>query len=495
MSARSNCPAFPSRRWADPCQPCRPEAPCRQRAERWSAGKGKLDLRALTEAALLRHYNSAGLLINSRGDILQIHGRTGQYLEPAAGDAAMNVFAMAREGLRRELTTALHRAVAHKEVVHLPGLRVKTNGDYTSVDLTVRPEQAVTGGGVLSDLYLVVLEAAPPAAPETVARTAEEADTPDAERAGRIAELELELRAKEEYLQTTLEEMETANEELKSTNEEMQSVNEELQSTNEELETSKEELQSVNEELATVNAELQTKVADLSRANNDMNNLLAGTGVATLFVDHQLRITRFTPTATELIKLIATDIGRSVGDIVSNLMNYTGFMDDVRAVLKSLVPHEQEVQTQQGAWYLMRISSYRTLENVIEGAVITFIDITGRKRMRGRPARGRSPGRGHRGRGARAAGRARRGPAGRLGEPCLLPRLSPDPRRRPRASRCSSWATGNGTSPCCAINCMRSSRAAAVSTTTRWSTTFPASGRAHCGSMPAGSIPARGNPA
>jgi two-component system, chemotaxis family, CheB/CheR fusion protein len=204
---------------------------------------------------------------------------------------------------------------------------------------------------------------------------------PESERDRRIAELELELRAKEEYLQTTLEEMETANEELKSTNEEMQSVNEELQSTNEELETSKEELQSVNEELATVNVELQNKVVDLSRANNDMNNLLAGTGVATLFVDHHLRITRFTPTATHLIKLIQTDIGRSVGDLVSNLVNYTDLVADTLDVLKTLVPREQEVQTQQGDWYLMRIGPYRTLDNVIEGAVITFVDISGRKRM------------------------------------------------------------------------------------------------------------------
>ena len=147
-------------------------------------------------------------------------------------------------------------------------------------------------------------------------------DGPDSDADARIAALREELRAKEEYLQSTNEELETANEELKSSNEEMQSVNEELQSTNEELETSKEELQSVNEELATVNAELQTKVAALTRANNDMNNLLAGTGIATVFVDHQLRILRFTPTATQIINLIPSDVGRPVGHIVSNLTNY-----------------------------------------------------------------------------------------------------------------------------------------------------------------------------
>ena len=156
----------------------------------------------------------------------------------------------------------------------------------------------------------------------------------------------------------------------------MQSVNEELQSTNEELETSKEELQSVNEELATVNAELQTKVADLSRANNDMNNLLAGTGIGTVFVDHQLRILRFTPAATQIINLILSDVGRPVGHIVSNLVGYDRLVADVQAVLDTLIPKEVEVQTQAGEWYTMRILPYRTLDNVIEGAVITFVDIT-----------------------------------------------------------------------------------------------------------------------
>jgi two-component system CheB/CheR fusion protein len=192
----------------------------------------------------------------------------------------------------------------------------------------------------------------------------------------RVNALTQELRAKDDYLQTTTEELETSNEELRSSNEEMQSINEELQSTNEELETSKEELQSVNEELATVNAELQAKVLDLSRANNDMNNLLAGTGVATVFVDHSLRILRFTPAATQIINLISNDIGRPVGHIVSNLRGYDGIVADTLAVLDTLIPKEIEVQTKAGAWYTMRILPYRTLENVIEGAVLTFVDIT-----------------------------------------------------------------------------------------------------------------------
>lgn len=156
----------------------------------------------------------------------------------------------------------------------------------------------------------------------------------------------------------------------------MQSVNEEMQSTNEELETSKEELQSLNEELATVNSELLTKVADLSRANNDMKNLLSGTGIGTIFVDHLLRILRFTPSVATLINLIETDVGRPVDQIRSNLIGYDQLAPDIRGVLESLVPRELEVQTNTGEWYLLRIRPYRTMENVIEGAVVTFTEIS-----------------------------------------------------------------------------------------------------------------------
>ena len=198
---------------------------------------------------------------------------------------------------------------------------------------------------------------------------------PEAEATLRIAALVEELRAKDEYLRTTHEELETSNEELKSSNEEMQSVNEELQSTNEELETSKEELQSVNEELATVNAELQTKVLDVSQANNDMNNLLSGTGIATVFVDHNMRILRFTSSVTPIINLIPSDTGRPVGHTVTNLVGYDRLVADVQAVLDTLVPKEVEVLTTAGKWYMMRILPYRTLNNVIEGAVMSFVDI------------------------------------------------------------------------------------------------------------------------
>jgi two-component system CheB/CheR fusion protein len=340
----------------------------------------KRPLRELTEQALLQHIAPTSALVNAKGDILYLHGRSGMYLELMPGETGVsNILKMAREGLRRDLTLALHRVTGSQAVVRCPGLNVRTNGHFTRVNLTVCPLAADTIDASESDLYLVVFEeaptellpvtqlAVPPGSESTGAET-------DAET--QIAALRLELRAKDEYLQSTHEELESSNEELKSSNEEMQSVNEELQSTNEELETSKEELQSVNEELATVNTELQTKVVDLSRANNDMNNLLAGTGVGTVFVDHQLRILRFTPAATTIINLITSDLGRPVAHLVSNLVGYTTLVADLQGVLNTLIPKEVELETLEGKRYSMRIQPYRTLDNVIEGAVISFVDIS-----------------------------------------------------------------------------------------------------------------------
>jgi len=339
-------------------------------------------LRELTEQALLKQIAPAGALVNGQGDILYLHGRTGMYLEPAAGEAGINnILKMAREGLRIELSTALHKARTTNEIIHASGLRVKTNSHFTLVNLSIRPLSIDMSPTPDTPLFLVILEDAPLSELLSSDLPLAKGELPtDAE--ARIEALQDELRAKDEYLQSTHEELETSNEELKSSNEEMQSVNEELQSTNEELETSKEELQSVNEELATINSELNIKVVDLSRANNDMNNLLAGTGIATVFVDHQLRILRFTPTAAQIINLILSDVGRPVGHIVSNLLGYDSLVRDVKTVLDTLIPKEVEVQTTTDAWFTMRILPYRTLDNVIEGAVITFMDITDMKRTR-----------------------------------------------------------------------------------------------------------------
>jgi two-component system CheB/CheR fusion protein len=200
-----------------------------------------------------------------------------------------------------------------------------------------------------------------------------------------VAELEKELSSTRESLQATVEEAQAANEELRSANEEMQSTNEELQSTNEELETSKEELQSLNEELTTVNSELQSKIDLLSRSESDMKNLLDSTDIATIFLDGGLRIKRFTASATRVVSLIPTDVGRPIGDVTVKIA-YGSIAENARDVLDRLRPYETEVQAKDHRWFLMRIVPYRTLDNMIDGVVITFTDITASKRAAGERA-------------------------------------------------------------------------------------------------------------
>jgi two-component system CheB/CheR fusion protein len=329
--------------------------------------------RELTEHALLQQVVQAGALVNGRGDIIYIHGRTGRYLELATGEAGVNnIVKTAREGLRGELTKALQQAVLNNATVCCPGLRVKTNSHFTALNLTISPVVRAPSALPEMALYLVVLEEAA-AEPVPVEGGGGQ---PPAELDASLVALQQELRSKEEVIQGFHEQLESATEELKSSNEEMQSVNEELQSSNEELMTAKEELQSINEELFTVNTELQVKVADLSRVNNDMNNLLAGTGIGTLFVDQQLRILRFTPPLLEIINLLPGDAGRPVSTFDASFGNYRNLVPDIQTVLNTLMPIEIEVQCLKGKWFLMRILPYRTVNNVIEGAAITFVDIT-----------------------------------------------------------------------------------------------------------------------
>ena len=322
------------------------------------ATPAKLSPREMAEKTMLQQLVPASALVNAQGDIIYIHGRTGMYLELAPGEASINnILKTAREGLRRDLAITLHKAVATGETMCQRGLRVKTNGHFTTVNLTICP--AANNPPVTSlapGLYLVILEEVAPGL-EKIAQAPEHnaATPPTAAGTEHIALLTKELRAKEEYLQSSLEELETSSEELKSSNKEMQSI---------------------NEELSTVNAELQVKVADLARANNDMNNLLAGTSIGTVFVDHQLRILRFTPAASAIINLIPSDVGRPVSHLVSNLVGYNTLVADVTSVLNTLVGKAVEVQTIEGRYYTLRILPYRTLENVIEGAVMTFADIT-----------------------------------------------------------------------------------------------------------------------
>ena len=330
----------------------------------------KLSLRSLTEKIVLESYSPAVVIIDEKCEILYVHGYTGKYLEHSSGLANLNILGMAREGLRFALTTSIRKAISQKKDIYHNGLQVKTNGGIQIVDLIVKP---ISDHLYRSDIMMVIFkDIAPPKLPESATESHESKNE-------RVMELERELEATKEYLQTTIEELETSNEELKSTNEELQSSNEELQSANEELETSREELQSVNEELSTVNSELENKLELLAKSNNDMNNLMASTEIATVFLDNNLHIKRYTPKTTQAINLIQTDIGRPLAHIVSN-MYYDNLVEDARLVLETLIPKEIETQSNKGLWYSIRILPYRTTDNVIEGVVITFVDITEQKK-------------------------------------------------------------------------------------------------------------------
>ncbi|NTW84402.1 MAG: PAS domain-containing protein [Chlorobiaceae bacterium] len=331
-----------------------------------------LNLQALVDRLLLQHYAPAAVVTNDKGDIIYISGHTGKYIEPAAGKANWNIFAMAREGLRYELNVLFGSALRQKTALTRRGVTLKMNGNILSVNLTIEPLEAPDP---LRGLILIVFNDDEKVAGELLP------DTSFSDAAGnRLTSLEQELsRARDEIL-SIREEMETSQEELKSTNEEMQSTNEELQSANEELTTSKEEMQSMNEELQTVNHELQSKVRDLTQVNNDMKNLLNSTDIATLFLDDALNIRRFTTRTTSIIKLIASDVGRPITDIVTDLQ-YPDLADDAREVIQTLVFCEKQVPATNGRWFNVKIMPYRTQENRIIGLVITFSDISTAKKL------------------------------------------------------------------------------------------------------------------
>ena len=312
-------------------------------------------------------------IINDASNVIYIHGRTGRFLEPAEGKASANILEMARPGLKKPLAEAIRQVATHKQEVTRRDIKVNVNGGRLRLTLTVKP---ILERVSMRGLMMVVFE-------ETADPGKEEKNPPGPATSlstRKTAEdLEQELQYTRENLQTTIEELETSNEELKSTNEELQSTNEELQSTNEELETSKEELQSLNEESATVNAELRARIDELTRANDDIKNLLDCTDIATIFLDTELRIFRYTPTVTEIIPVTGTDLGRPVRHLATQLVGV-----DLDAcghqVLKDLGKREAEVASADGRTYIMRVRPYRTVANVIDGVVITFQDISVRKK-------------------------------------------------------------------------------------------------------------------
>ena len=291
-------------------------------------------LRERMEKMLLDFHTPACVVIDQKHTILYIHGRTGKYLEPVAGEPTSNLVRMAREGLKTELATALRAVITGKETVRREGIQVKTNGDYQAINLTVR---LLDGPPAMPDLILVIFEEIQTAPNEALINTSDgkPENTQSTSDHGlavnrRIAQLEKAFKEKDEYLHAVINELEETNQDLKAANEELQATNEEMQSANEELETSKEELQSINEELNTINAELQNKNEELGKTNNDIFNLLASTEIATIFLDRDLHLRRFTPAIQRIYNFLPADIGRPIAHIVSNL-DYERLIEDIQA--------------------------------------------------------------------------------------------------------------------------------------------------------------------
>ncbi len=325
-------------------------------------------LQSLADQMVLQRYAPPAVLTNQAGDIFYVSGRTGKYLEPAAGKANWNVFAMASEGLRYELERIFQEAVRKKTCVTLPRLDIGAGAEAHSVKLAVQP---LDEPGPLHGLVMILFtDVTVPVAMQTPGQSLK----PHAPNS-RLVALEQELLHVRSEARSAHEEMQTSQEELRSANEELQSTNEELQSTNEELTTSKEEMQSMNEELQTVNVELQAKLDELSRASNDMKNLLDSTDIATLFLDKSLNVRRFTPRAAKIINLIPADVGRPITDLSSEL-RYPELPSDAREVIRTLVPMEKTIAGGSARWFSVRIMPYRTQDDRIDGAVITFTNIS-----------------------------------------------------------------------------------------------------------------------
>lgn len=327
------------------------------------------DIPRLTEKILLEKYAPPCVIIDENGLIRYIQGRVGKYLELAPGEARLNIFEMAPEGLKMEIQIAVRKALSQKsEVIH-ENLRLQSDNKCNLINLKIKPLKTDDS---TNQLIMVIFEEPKQLKQFSTQKNIEIIS--DSKTTG----LEKELAYTKETLKLTIDELQLSNEELKSTNEEIQSSNEELQSANEELETSREELQSLNEELITVNTELQSKLDELSQVNNDMKNLLDSIEVPTIFLNNDLSIKRFTIHAKKIINLIPSDIGRPISHIVPNF-DYDRLVEDSQEVLDTLVFKEIELRTKSGQWYMMRILPYRTTDNMIDGLVITFIDIQQQK--------------------------------------------------------------------------------------------------------------------
>jgi two-component system CheB/CheR fusion protein len=340
---------------------------------------GRTAQQSVAQAAdqlLLRDHTPPCVIVDKDGRILHIHGRTGKYLELSSGKPDLQVLNLAREGLRFPLSSSLRRASSSNSEIRQEGVRVKTNHDFQEISLRVTPLGAPPA---LKGTMMIIFEDTPRRAP--AGDKSGKGPAPgekDDDAVQRNIELEMEMgRLREDY-RGALEELETSNEELKSVNEEMHSSNEELQSTNEELESSREELQSLNEEINTVNAQLNKKIEQLADSYAAVTEALNSTKIALLFLDGNLRVRRFTPEISELINLIDTDTGRSISHISHNL-EIADLPGRVREVYATLNPVAEDVRTTDGHWYRMSIMADRRKGNLIEGTVLTFVNIDSQK--------------------------------------------------------------------------------------------------------------------
>lgn len=335
-----------------------------------SGVRTRMEVPGITEKILLDQYAPPSVIIDKNNDAVYFSGNTGLYLEPPKGIARLNILEMARKGLKNDLEDAIKKARKENAEVEKRKIEVKVNEGFKTVNLVVKP---LFTKDYVSGTLMIIFE-------PYDEKTGKSKALKNVGKKFAASDLKRELKVTREHLQSAINELESTNLDLQSTNEEYQSSNEELQSTNEELETSREELQSVNEELITVNTELSSKIEQLSQANNDLNNLLRSIEVATLYLDQDLKIKRFTPAATKIFNVIQSDIERPITQLSTNLL-FKGLPQEIDEVLKTLTVKSIEVCSVDGTWYYMRIIPYRTADNIIEGVLVTLVDITQQKNV------------------------------------------------------------------------------------------------------------------
>jgi two-component system, chemotaxis family, CheB/CheR fusion protein len=339
---------------------------------------GPFDVQKAVDRLLLARFAPAGVVVNEELEILQFRGRAGAFMDPAPGQASLSLPKMAHAGLAVDLRAGIQRARNENAPVQAQGVMTEADGKTIEVKFEVIPIQ----GASSTERYFLVLFEEESRAQAELAKSAKKAPGKGAYPVRPLqrhtARLQEELAQTKGTLQSIIEQQETTNEELKSANEEILSSNEELQSTNEELETAKEELQSTNEELTTLNEELQNRNLELSVANNDLLNFLASANIPMLMLGNDLRIRHFTPPAEKLLNLIRTDVGRPIGDLKPNFI-FDNLEQSITETIDSMSGRELEVQDGHGSWYSMRVRPYKTAENKLDGAVITWIDISALK--------------------------------------------------------------------------------------------------------------------